>query len=134
VIQSWGGAMVLRGLIVREPFATMIVQGIKKWEIRKCYTRIRGRILIIGNSYLKGAVTLADVLGPFSVNDLDDYVNYHRVSREFLEQYSRGRQLYAWVLKDPIMFKHPVKIGIRKGAQVWVKIDESLIPSEIELI
>ena len=37
------------GLIVREPFASMIVDGKKKWEIRTRKTNKRGEIYIISN-------------------------------------------------------------------------------------
>ncbi len=36
-----------KGLIVKEPFASMIVDGEKVWEIRKSRTKVRGETIIL---------------------------------------------------------------------------------------
>ncbi len=112
----------MRGLIVREPFASWIVEGKKIWEIRKSRTNVRGRILILNGGRILGSVELMDVLGPFTPEELSHYKNKHLVSYEFLKEYSKGKKLYAWVLENPEKFERPKKIEVPKGAQIWVRV------------
>ncbi len=114
--------MMLRGLIVKEPFATLIVKGEKTWEIRKFGTKIRGFIVIISEGYAKGLVEIYDSKGPLSLSDLEDYYDYHKVPKEFLKKYAGKSQLYIWFLRNAIEFKKPIKIKVPKGAQVWVRL------------
>ena len=100
----------------------MIVKGEKKWEIRKTNTNIRGEILIISDGYALGKVKLVDVLGPFTVEELLKYYSYHKVDERLLEEYSKGKKLYAWVFEDPEEFKEKIRIKIPMGAQIWVKL------------
>lgn len=102
----------------------MIVRGIKKWEIRRRKTSVRGDVLIICNGFAIGRAKLVDVLGPFSVDELMKYQDYHRVDEEFLREYSGGRKLYAWVFEEPEEFREKVKVEIPRGAQVWVRLEK----------
>ncbi|WP_456454218.1 ASCH domain-containing protein [Thermococcus sp.] len=112
----------MRGLIVREPFASWIVEGKKVWEIRKSRTRIRGRVLILTGGRAIGSVELTDVLGPFSPEELSRYEDRHLVDYGFLKKYSNGRKLYAWVLQNPEKFERPKPVDVPRGAQVWVRV------------
>ena len=112
----------MRGLIVKQPFASMIVRGEKKWEIRKRNTNIRGEIVIISGGYAVGIAKLVDVLGPFEVEELSKYYSYHKVDERLLEEYSKGKKLYAWVFENPKEFKEKIRIKIPRGAQIWVKL------------
>ena len=112
------------GLIIREPYASMIVNGKKKWEIRTRKTSKRGEIYIITNGKIIGKAKIIDVKGPFTVNDLAKHENKHQVNREILEKYAKQRKLYAWVLSEPVKFDNPIKIEIPRGAIVWVKIKQ----------
>ncbi len=114
----------MRGLIVREPYASMIVKGLKVWEIRRRRTNIRGEIYIVSRGYVLGKVELVDVLGPFTVEDLLNYEEKHRVSYEDLESYAKGSKLYAWVFERAKEFERPLKVNVPKGAQIWVKLDK----------
>ena len=113
----------MRGLIVREPYASMIVEGKKNWEIRRWKTRVRGEVYIISGGKLVGKVELVDVLGPFTVDELEAHFDKHRAGRDFLEAYSRGSKLYAWVFRNPVKFEKPVKVSIPRGVRVWVRIE-----------
>ncbi len=112
----------MKGLIVKEPYATMIVRGEKKWEIRKRRTNIRGRILIISGGKVIGSVELVDVIGPFSAEELANYRELHRVSDDVLRRYAGDQKLYAWVLENPIEFEEKREVKLPRGAQVWVNI------------
>ena len=114
----------MKGLIVREPYATLIVEGKKIWEIRKKSTKIRGRILIISHGKALGSVELAGVLGPFTVQELEEHFDKHLVDSNFLREYSKGQPLYAWILRNAQKFKHPKPLKLKRGVQVWVNVEE----------
>ncbi|WP_297090569.1 ASCH domain-containing protein [Thermococcus sp.] len=111
-----------RGLIVREPFATLIAEGKKVWEIRKSRTRIRGRVLIISGGRAVGSAELVDVLGPFTPEELSEHADKHLVDVDFLREYSGGKPLYAWVFRNAEKFDGPRKVRIPRGAQVWANV------------
>ena len=111
-----------RGLLVKEPFATLIVEGKKIWEIRKSRTKVRGEVLIITGGSAIGKAELVDVLGPFTPEELADYVDKHRADVEFLREYSGGKPLYAWVFRNAEKFEKPQKVRIKRGAQIWANI------------
>ena len=112
----------MRGLIVREPYATWIVEGKKIWEIRKQNTKIRGEILIINKRRALGRVKLVDVLGPFTAEELVKHKDKHLADYEFLKLYSKGKPLYAWVLSDAEKFDNPKKVEIASGARIWANV------------
>jgi len=74
---QWEERIPERSLVVREPWASYIVQGRKTWEIRRCPTRVRGRIGIVSQRGLIGAVRLTRVLGPFTVEELLEETERH---------------------------------------------------------
>ncbi len=107
---------------MKEPFATLIVEGKKIWEIRKSRTKVRGEVLIITGGSAIGKAELVDVLGPFTPEELADYVDKHRADVEFLREYSGGKPLYAWVFRNAEKFEKPQKVRIKRGAQIWANI------------
>jgi len=111
-----------KGLIVREPFATLIVEGRKVWEIRKSRTRIRGEVLILSNGFALGKAELVDVLGPFTPEELAEHADKHRAGFDFLAEYSGGKPLYAWVFRNAEKFERPLKVKVPRGAQVWANV------------
>ncbi|USS39948.1 ASCH domain-containing protein [Thermococcus aggregans] len=112
----------MKGLIVKEPFASWIVEGKKEWEIRKSSTKIRGEVYIINRGFAIGKAELVDVLGPFTPEELKDYKEKHMAEYDFLKEYSNGKKLYAWVFKNPVKFEKPLEVIMPKGAQIWVNI------------
>ncbi|WP_457752383.1 ASCH domain-containing protein [Thermococcus sp.] len=114
--------MKRKGLIVREPFASMIVEGEKVWEIRKSKTRVRGEILILSGGKALGKAELVDVLGPFTPEELAEHSEKHRASLSFLRDYSGGKPLYAWVLRNAERFDRAKRVKMAKGAQVWANV------------
>ncbi|WP_297536206.1 ASCH domain-containing protein [Thermococcus sp.] len=111
-----------KGLIVREPYASLIVEGKKVWEIRKTRTKIRGEILIISNGKAVGKAELVDVLGPFTPEELAKHEDKHRASLSFLREYSNGKPLYAWVFRNAEKFGRPKDVEMAKGVQIWANV------------
>ncbi|MHA1617462.1 MAG: ASCH domain-containing protein [Candidatus Njordarchaeales archaeon] len=125
---------IAKGLIVREPYASMIVKGVKKWEIRSQRTKIRGQIAIVSKKRILGSVELVGVKGPFSVDELMRYYPYHKADRETLNKISRGKPLYAWRLDNPVEFKEPITINIPPGPVIWVDIKPHMILDKQKLV
>lgn len=111
-----------RGLIVREPYAGWIVDGVKTWEIRKHPTRVRGPIGIVSSGRLIGQVDVVGVEGPFGAEELSAYEDRHRAGA-FLKAYARGRPLWAWVLENPRRYPEPLPVPPRRGRMLWVDLD-----------
>jgi predicted transcriptional regulator len=112
------------GLIVKEPYASLIVRGLKVWEIRKRRTNVRGEVYIISQGRVIGQVEIVDVLGPFTVEELVKHEEKHRVRYEELLRYAKNSKLFAWVLDKPIEFEKPLKVVLPRGAQVWVRLKD----------
>jgi hypothetical protein len=91
------------------PYAKLVISGKKKWDIRKINTTVRGRIGILFGDTILGTVILSDVKGPLSARELSNF-SEHMSTYKRIKKYSKGKKLYAWVLKRPIKFKKPIKI------------------------
>ena len=99
-------------LTVRQPYADLIVDGRKIWEIRKIPVNYRGHIVIVSEGKAIGQVKIVDVKGPFDVDELLRYKEFHFADETFLRPYSKGRKLWAWVLADAERFDRPVDVEI----------------------
>ena len=118
------GEVPERGFRVKEPYATYIVEGKKRWEIRRHPTRVRGRVGVISGGKLLGSVEITGVQGPFTVAELAEHQDKHLADPRFLEEYARGERLYAWELARPRAYVHPPKVKAKRGQQMWVRLDD----------
>ena len=114
-----------RGLLVRDPFASQILDGEKVWEIRGRPTQIRGMVVIIksGTGRTFGTVNLVRVLGPL---ELDDLVTAPELPREEREEFRRNglpySKTYAYVFTNPRWFEKPIPYRHPSGAVTWVRL------------
>ncbi len=113
-----------RGFRVHEPYATLIVQGKKRWELRKHPTRVRGRVAVLHRDQVRGTVEIVDVHGPFTVEELQEHYDKHLAHPRFLEAYAQGQPLYAWELQNPEEFPQPRRYTPKPGQQTWVRLQE----------
>lgn len=116
-----------RGLIIRDPYATQILNGEKRWEIRGRATQIRGTIIIIksGTGCAFGTVNLKQVLGPLALDDLTRSSELPLAERE---EFSSGglpySRTFAYVLDNPRWFDAPVRYQHPNGAVTWVRLPD----------
>ena len=116
-----------RGLMVRDPYATQLLNAEKVWEIRGKPTQIRGTIAIIksGTWRAYGTVRLVRVLGPLA---LDDLVLAHELPHDEREEFKRTglpyTKTYAYVLSDPQWFERPIPYHHPSGAVTWVRLPQ----------
>ena len=122
-----GGEFGPRGLLVRDPYATQLLNGEKIWEIRGKATQIRGRVVIIksGTARAFGTVRLIRVLGPLA---LDDLTIARELPQEEREEFRRAGlpypKTYAYVFSDPQWFDRPISYSHPSGAVTWVRLPE----------
>ncbi|KHG65960.1 RNA-binding protein [Thermus sp. 2.9] len=112
------------GLIVREPYASLIVDGKKTWEIRRRYARHRGPLGIVTGGKLIGQADLVGVEGPFSVEELLPHFAKHQAEEAFLRAYAEDAPLYAWVLENAFRYEKPLWVPRRQGRVMFVDLSE----------
>jgi hypothetical protein len=141
----------MKVLSLLQPWATLVVMGVKQIETRSWSTAHRGPLLIHAskgkageifaieppfNKYIPdfrklpfgfiiGQVTLTDVIriGTGSLfHANDEMINRLTMEEKAFGDYTDGR--FAWMLQDAIQFKQP--IGARGSLTLW-EFDEHLI-------
>ena len=119
----------MKCLSVKQPFADLIVSGKKKIEIRSWKTSYRGELLIHASKMpdesalrhfgiKKENIDLGKLIGKANFVECKEY----KSRKEFLndkqfhlsESY-KNRELFGFVLKNPIRFKIPVPLKGRLG-------------------
>lgn len=116
----------MKGLIIDEPWVSMIVAGKKTWEMRSRNTAVRGRIALIrkGSKAVVGVADLVGTLPGLSQSDLKAGVAKHQVPEsEIDEQFKHNT---AWVLERTRPLRHPVTYQHPTGAVIWVNLDSAV--------
>jgi N12 class adenine-specific DNA methylase len=127
--------MPRRGLVIGKEWASKIIQGNKIWELRKQGTNIRERFAIIaqGTKTIIGTVELIDCLGPLSPSEMIGNIEKMGQTLEETERDISDGYVHAWVLSNPIAFKHPVPYHHPSGAQSWVNLSEQFSDAHAEV-
>lgn len=117
----------MKGLIVKEPWITKILQGDKTWEIRSSSTNIRGVIYLIasGTGKVFGSVCLEDSI-EVGIPTLEENKDKHCIEDLSIVKYARP---HAWIISNPKIFKTPIPYKHPQGAVIWVNIDEASLLS-----
>ena len=118
--------IIQRALIVQNPWASLIVGGRKKWELRKRACHIRGRVGIIeaGSGFIIGEADLVDCINlssPQVGDDLQRWRSLHMVSPSEMEKYTVN---FAWCFENAQRYKQPRAYEHKKGAQIWVELPD----------
>lgn len=108
-----------RVLLVREPWATMLVRGEKKAELRRKGTRARGWVGVavphkkqrIGDICIKNSEKVA-------IDQIDPDVV--KLSRDEIRSYASGKtHLHLWHVENSKCYDSPVPCEVKRGAVVW---------------
>jgi hypothetical protein len=120
----------MKVLTIREPWASLIVNGYKKYEFRSWKTKYRGKLLIHAGSKLE-----KDMVSRFSLYNLDYKMGYiigeanlvdcilvdedfnNRLLKENNIVYGKSNHVekYAWKLEDIVMYKKPIRVKGKLG-------------------
>ena len=141
----------MKALSLLQPWATLVVMGLKEIETRSWSTSYRGPLAIhasLGKAgsifadeppfkkyipffkdlpfgYIIGKVTLTDVIriatGSLSGTS-DAMMNKLTMEEKTFGDYTAGR--FAWLLKDPVIFQKPISA---KGSLSLWEFDEKLM-------
>ncbi|MEO7801191.1 MAG: ASCH domain-containing protein [Ginsengibacter sp.] len=145
----------MKTLSLLQPWASLVVMGIKQIETRSWSTAYRGSLLIQASKgkageifaqeppfkkyipdfkklpfgYIIGRVILTDIvrIGTGTLAYADDVVmNKLTMEEKAFGDYTPGR--FAWLLQDPVLFKTP--IPARGSLTLW-EFDEALIDEDL---
>lgn len=112
----------MKGLIIRSPWIDMIFEGKKIWEIRGNNTIVRGEVALIksGTGLIFGTVEITDSY-QVSIQELQQTKALHCIPKEILSGINY-KNIYAWKLKNPKLFKTPKSYVHPQGAVIWVNL------------
>lgn len=110
----------MKGLIIKEPWIDMILEGEKTWEIRGSNTKIRGTIALIksGTGMVYGTVVLKNSFH-ITQQALDQGFKNHRIPTDKDIPYLKP---YAWELSAPVRLDKPIPYKHPQGAVIWVNL------------
>ena len=114
---------ITRALVIRQPWASMVIAGSKKWEIRGRYTKIRGTVGIIagGTGTILGVADLVSVSGPLSQDAYQD-AWAERGAPAYKVTPLPYPHTFAWVFTNPESLPMPMPYAHPNGAVIWVKL------------
>lgn len=109
----------MKGIIVKQPWADLILSGAKSWEIRSSHANFRGVVGIVSEGQWIGTVEIIDSL-EISEREFEQSRDMHRMPAGHQLKY---KKTHAWVLFDPIKFDQPKSYSHKKGCVIWVTLD-----------
>lgn len=110
----------MKGLIIKDPWITKILNGEKVWEIRGSNTKIRGTVSLIksGTGMIYGTVVITDSF-PVTQEAYDQGFRNHRIPETYENRY---KQRYVWEMSSPNLFKSPRHYDHKQGCVIWVNL------------
>ena len=138
----------MKAISLLQPWASLVVMGIKKIETRNWATKHRGTILIHASQGKAGSIFVAElpfkkyipdfkklsfgaIIGEATIADViriedlemnDELINRLTMEEKAFGDYSYGR--YAWMLEDAVEFTTP--IPARGTLSIWEYADDNL--------
>jgi hypothetical protein len=125
-----------RGLMIRDPYISDILQGKKRWELRGFATRIRGPIGLIksASGRVYGQCILRECIGPL---ELDELLRSSEIGPHDLQELQQSGKLpysdaegrsstYAWVLDEVQAYSEPIPYRHPSGAITFVDLTRAI--------
>jgi hypothetical protein len=116
------------GIVIDEPYISMILKGEKTWEMRSQRTGKRERIGLIkkGSKKVFGSAELYACEGPLSYAELVAATDKHGISKQQIDNGLLDKWNYAWKLRDIQVFDQPVTYVHPNGAVTWVDLNKAI--------
>lgn len=108
----------MKGFIIRQPWADLIFDGLKSWEIRGSNCKIRGTVGIVCQGQWIGTVDITDCK-ELTMAQYAKTKSKHQVQETSSLPY---KKTFAWVLSNPKRFTVPKKYTHKNGCVIWVKL------------
>jgi hypothetical protein len=113
--------LIIKGLIIKDPWINLILDGVKTWEIRGSATNIRGVIALIqsGTKMVYGTVELYNSI---LLNREEYELNQakHKVPLDIRLPYLK---VYAWEFRNAKRYYKPKPYIHPQGAVIWVNLN-----------
>ena len=109
------------GLIVKQPYADMLIDGTKMWELRNRHppkNKVDVDIFLLSRCYSLGIIHIVKSTGPLSIAELNNNNDRHRSG---IGWPTDTPPTYAWHIHTIERFTPPKKYSHPNGAQIWVK-------------
>jgi hypothetical protein len=109
------------GLVIKEPWVDLILDGEKTLEIRGNRTLRRGTIKLIksGSGLIVGTVDIVDVY-ELDKAFFDELRPLHCIQQDFTTlPYPKA---FGWCLENPVRYENPIPYKHPLGAVIWVKL------------
>ena len=118
------GMEISRGLLVREPWISLILSGEKIWEMRSRRTRIKGNIALIrqGSGHICATANLLGSLEKIEKDQFEKKWFYHRIPHDQTSRCVERGWLFPWVLSDVVMSYVLIPYNHKRGAVTWVDL------------
>lgn len=131
-----------RGLMIREPYISLILMNKKRWELRGTPTKLRGRIGLIrsGSGLVVGECEIVDCLGPLDFETLRasrelSFEENHELALDghlpYVQKDGITSKTYAWVITCPLVYTRPLHYHHPSGAITFVDLTK---PGVLECI
>lgn len=107
------------GLIVKQPYASLIAEGKKEWELRSRQPpkdKIKNEILLLSSGYVLAKIKIVDHWLA-DKQDLEKFVEKHHSPVTFLEDDFESN---VWEINVVYFYQKPQKYLHPTGARVWV--------------
>jgi hypothetical protein len=111
----------MKGLVIKEPWISLILTGQKTMEMRKTRTKNIGRIALLNRGYIWGYATLYRCEGPLSKEELLQRVDQHCIPAERIIS-PDFQYKFGWMISQVEKLQNPEKYNHPRGAQSWVNL------------
>jgi hypothetical protein len=121
--------LLTRGLVIDEPWISLILSGKKTWEMRSTGTRKREPIGLIrkGSKQVVGIADLVDSLPALSREDYARTEAFHRIPLGLQSAAILRRRVRPWVLAAARSLPTPIPYKHGSGPVIWIKLDATVI-------
>lgn len=122
----------VKGLVVDEPWISLLLSGEKIWEMRSQHCSFRGRLALIrkGSGTVVGVADLVDSIGPLDSIAWRAHRDKHCIP--LARQAETSGWNVAWVLRSVRRLVQPVSYAHPSGAVIWVNLSDE-VASRIEV-
>jgi hypothetical protein len=113
----------MKGLIIKEKWLNLILDGKKTWEIRNFNTlKIKEKIFLImsGSKKIYGECVIKESI-KVDKEVLLKNLDKHQISKDAISSLGY-KNPHAWVLSDVKRFSSPRSYDHKKGCVIWVNI------------
>lgn len=114
----------MHGLLIRQPYIDMILEGRKTWEMRSIRCNRRGRIALIqsGTQTVVGVSDVVECIGPLTDKERFAAADRHCVAPAEWSNPNFNKYRFAWVLSNVQRLSKPVPYHHPPGAVKWIKL------------